>query len=392
MTLDALVRHAGAAGHEQAAIVGTPADDPDPPVADLPPASVHPLRFGPGGPGGPACGFLLPGMSDVMPYPSRRFSDLTAAELVAYRDAWTAHVAPVVAAFRPDVIHAHHLWLLSAMVARSHPSVPVVIHSHATGLRQMELCPHLADEVRAGCARARHVVALHRLHADRIRAALDLPAGRVSVVGAGYRDDLFSRGTGGARDPGAIVYAGKYSAAKGLPHLLDAFERIADRRPGATLHVVGDGAGDEAEALRARMTAMAPRVVLHGMVSQARLAELLRRAQVLALPSFYEGLPLVLVEAYACGCRLVATGLPVVTEELGPALGDALHVVAAPGMIDVDRPRPEGLPAFGGELTAALLAALDAPPVAPKPAVLARFGWRAVYERVETVWRQVAGG
>mgnify|MGYP000532501899 CR=1 FL=1 len=46
------------------------------------------------------------------------------------------------------------------------------------------------------------------------------------------------------------------------------------------------------------------------LTDQPALAELMRRCAVLVLPSFYEGVPLVLAEARACGCRLVATDLP----------------------------------------------------------------------------------
>ena len=97
--------------------------------------------------------------------------------------------------------------------------------------------------------------------------------------------------------------------------------------------VAGSGAGEEADRLRTRMLAMAPTVVLHGQLSQAALAELMRTCAVFVLPSFYEGLGLVLVEALACGCRLVATALPGVQEQLAPLLGPALQKVAMPRMV-----------------------------------------------------------
>ena len=56
----------------------------------------------------------------------------------------------------------------------------------------------------------------------------------------------------------------------------------------------------------------------------------MRRSTVCVLPSFYEGLPLVLVEALACGCRLVATDLPGVVDELAPRIGAALELVELP--------------------------------------------------------------
>ena len=389
-TLDALARHAAAAGWEQQAVIGVPSDDPAPPVDGISPGSVHALRFG-----GASLPFDLPGMSDVMPYPSTRFSAMSPDQLEAYRRAWAEHLAPVIRDFRPQVIHAHHLWILTSMLRDLAPDVPVVAHSHSTGLRQMELCPHLARGVQRGCARADAFAVLHDELAGRVAQQLAVDPARVRVVGAGYREELFhprGRPAGGGE---RLVYVGKYSAAKGLPWLLDAVERLVARRPGLRLHVAGSGAGPEAEDLRRRMEAMDERVVLHGQLTQAELADRLRRCDVCVLPSMYEGLPLVLAEALACGCRLVSTALPGVTGQLAPHLGPALETVAMPRLEGVDVPVPADLPAFVDRLEAALDRALDRPPVLAElgpdglGGVLAPFTWAAVFRRVEALWRRV---
>jgi len=103
-----------------------------------------------------------------MPYASTRFCDLTHAHVGAYRRAWRRHLERVLADFPPDLIHVHHVWLLGALVKDVAPEVPVVTHCHATGLRQMELCPHLRAEVCAGCARNDRFVVLTARHADAL--------------------------------------------------------------------------------------------------------------------------------------------------------------------------------------------------------------------------------
>lgn len=384
VTLDALVRHAQAAGWEQAVACGVPAGDPAPRVGDLPAERIHPLVFESGG-----LDFAVPGMSDVMPYPSTVFSCMQPEQVARYRRAWSAHLGDLIERFAPDVIHAHHVWIVSALLPDLAGDVPVVVHCHATGLRQMSLCPHLVDEVRAGCARNERFVVLMADQQDRLADALSIGTERISVVGAGYRDELFySKGT--AEKRGArLAYAGKYSAAKGLPELLGAFERLHERRPEAELHVAGTGAGAEADALRKRMASM-PAVHLHGQLDQAGLAELLGGCAVFALPSFYEGLPLVLVEAAACGCELVATDLPGVRSGLGHHLDPVLTRVAPPPMTGVDTPDPSGLPAFtrrlGEALDRALARAADPRP-ADMAARLSPFTWAAVFGRIEPLWR-----
>jgi len=389
VTLDALTRCAAADGVEQRVLVGAP-DGADCAVEGVSPARVLPLRFET-----EALPFPVPGMSDVMPYRSTVFSAMDADRLAAYRAAWSAHVSRALDGFRPQVIHAHHLWLVGAMLKDLAPGIPVVSHCHATGLRQMVLCPHLAGEVREGCRRNDVVAVLHGLHATQVAKTLDLPSARIRAVGAGYRDDIFRWRGDGAR-AGHVIYIGKYSISKGLPCLLDAMSEVWRARPDVVLHVVGDGAGDEAEELRARMRTMSPGVVLHGTLGQVALARLMNDCAVCVLPSFYEGVPLVLAEALACGCRLVCTDLPGVRDQLAAPFGDALTLVPPPRLEGVDRPRPEDLPAFVSDLAAALGAALERPalgdPSLARPGALAGFTWPAVYGRVAAIWNELAAG
>jgi glycosyltransferase involved in cell wall biosynthesis len=384
VTLDALVRHAATAGWDQRVACGVPTDDPEPEVGGLPEDRIHPVLFGTG-----ALPFPVPGMSDVMPYPSTRWSAMSGGQLDTYRRAWDAHLRILVDRFQPDVIHAHHLWIVGSMLKDVAPETPVVSHCHATGFRQMELCPALADDIALGVARNERFAVLHAGHATELAQRLRVSGDRIHVVGAGYRDDLFHVA---GRDPAPgprLVYVGKYAHSKGLPWLLDAVERLATRVPELELHVAGSGAGEEAEALSERMRAMAPTVVRHGALDQPALADLMRRCAVCVLPSFYEGLPLVLVEAAACGCRLVATDVAGVTGTIAPRLGGMLEVVPRPRLEGPDTPMAGELPAFVAELEAAVERALNAGPVVTDPAALAPFTWAAVYGRVESVWHEL---
>lgn len=384
VTLDALVRHAAVRGWDQQIVVGVPFDDPEAGVGGLSAARVHPLRFG--APGGDLP-FPVPGMSDVMPYRSTVFSTLDASERRAYRGAWRDHLTAVLDAFEPDLIHSHHAWIMSSGLKRLRPATPVVVHSHGTALRQMELCPDAFAEIRDDLCRIDQLLALHDEHATAYAAALDLPAERVRVVGAGYREDLFHpRGRADAAGL-SLLYAGKLSASKGLPELLDAVTLLRDDMRDLVLHVAGGGAGDEAEGIRARCEATGG-VVLHGRLDQEALAELARRCAIFVLPSFYEGLPLVLVEALACGCRLVSTALPGVVG-LASSLGPALELVPAPRMESVDVPVEADRPTFVRELAAAIRRSLDGLP--PNPLLAAAFTWGAVFERVEAGWQSLLG-
>ena len=235
------------------------------------------------------------------------------------------------------------------------------------------------------CRRANVFLALHDEHRQKLAAVLDIDPRRIKLVGAGYNDTVFAPLHDPTPRQRSVVYAGKLSAAKGLPWLLDAVEQLAAQATDLHLHVAGDGAGPEADELKARME-RSEAVTWHGALPQRRLATLLASARVFALPSFYEGLPLVLVEAAAMGCRLVVTELGALNDLRGP-LSPALHTVPMPPLSGPDAPLPEAIPGFVRTLAATLKAALASP--APPPLDLETFTWGAVAERVQTVWRQL---
>ena len=382
VTLDALVREAGLRGWDQLVVVGVPTGESVPAIGGLAADRVHPLEFGTD-----RLPFPVPGMSDVMPYRSSRYGELTAVQLDAYRAAWRQHLHGVLHETRPDIVHVHHLWIVAGIVAElvAETGTPTrtVAHSHGTGLRQLELCPHLAAEIKSAARQHAAFLALHDEQAAAIARALDVERDRVHVVGAGYREELFHTTIEPARRPERLLYAGKLSVAKGVETLARAFATLREREPSLELHIAGAGAGAEGERL-ATLLAETAGVVLHGALPPERLADLMRSSAVFVLPSFYEGLPLVLVEAAASGCRLVATNLPGVRNALRPTLDSVLTTVELPVMESVDRPVAASLPDFENRLAGALEAAWNA---SPSSAVDVRpFAWSAVFERIERVW------
>ena len=206
ITLDAVVRHAAESGWDQNVVVGVPAGSLHPDVGGLPEDHIHPLEFG-----NDQLDYPVPGMSDTMPYESTRFSTMDSRRIAGYLGAWRRHVGEIVAATRPDIIHSHHVWLASSIVKDVAPDIPAVTTCHATGLRQMALCPHLAPTVRSSCARIDRFAVLHRAHARQLCEALGVPSSRVHVVGAGYRDDLFHGRDRTDPDPPRLLFVGKLS-------------------------------------------------------------------------------------------------------------------------------------------------------------------------------------
>ena len=106
ITLDSIVRLAGNSGWRQAAVVGVPADDNQVHVGHLNRENIHTVSFAGTEPGhhSPDLDYPVPGMSDVMPYPSSIWSTLNLEQLKSYEKVWSRNIGKVVQDFQPDVI------------------------------------------------------------------------------------------------------------------------------------------------------------------------------------------------------------------------------------------------------------------------------------------------
>jgi glycosyltransferase involved in cell wall biosynthesis len=111
--------------------------------------------------------------------------------------------------------------------------------------------------------------------------------------------------------------------------------------------------------------------------------------------SFYEGLAPVLLEALACGCRLVSTNFPGLEEVLGKLPGTYCRLVDLPRLKSLDTPFPEDEASIEKRLAAPIRDQIEAVRQEPKinPALLApiveEYSWTRVFERVEQVYFRV---
>lgn len=97
-----------------------------------------------------------------------------------------------------------------------------------------------------------------------------------------------------------IIFVGNIIARKGLHTVLDAVRLLPDNK--WQLDVVGSLDADRRYVQRIRPKLQHPAITVHGVVSDEQLAQLLQSADVLAMPSQYEGFGIVYLEAMSFGC------------------------------------------------------------------------------------------
>ena len=114
-----------------------------------------------------------------------------------------------------------------------------------------------------------------------------------------------------------------------------------------------------------------------GKLTQPELAKVYNACDIFVLPSFFEGLPLTVIEALACGDRVVMTELPGIREWMKETVpGADIRYVRLPEMRNADEPVLEELPAFEQRLKDVLEECIEAGET--KSADVSNISWETI--------------
>jgi glycosyltransferase involved in cell wall biosynthesis len=205
--------------------------------------------------------------------------------------------------------------------------VPAVVKVHGSDVNVFGE-QRIAEHLRWSFERAYAVVAPSRqLTARAVELGADPQTSRHIPNGVDLdcfrpRDrDQARDALGHPRQDKTILFVGRLEPEKGTDDLLDALELMAVQHPGLRLVLIGEG--DRGMAYRADARARGLRATFVGAQPHARVADWIAACDVLALPSWAEGTPNVVLEALASGRPVVASavgGIPDVVHH--PDLGE----------------------------------------------------------------------
>jgi glycosyltransferase involved in cell wall biosynthesis len=193
----------------------------------------------------------------------------------------------------------------------------------------------------------------------------------------GFRDEVRRR-HGVAADALLVVAAGRLSHQKDFATLVDAAALLAPDFP--RLRVVIGGEGELRSALEERVRARGVAALVSLPGNLLDLPDLLLAADVLAIPSRYEGLPLVLLEAMAAGLPVAGSRIPGIMEVVRDGESGLLVEAGSPGELaralgellrDDDRRRRRG--------------------AAARERIAAEYGFARVLAQLEDVYRGARG-
>lgn len=352
-----LMRQFHARGYRQGVVLGLPQSLSGYTFQDMPDVVVYEVLFETRD-----YPYKIPGMSDVMPYESSVFSTLTPDEITMYFGHFKQGILRAVEEIKPSFILSNHLWAATAaaveavegIVEGKRPQIYGICHG--TDIRQMQLAPNFKNRVLNGCRQLDAALCLSNEQAVWVNKAYGLHEKHIKVIGTGYDNHTFCEShleKASISSPVQLVYAGKLSNSKGVVELLKAFKGIAHK--GFSLSLAGGGTGEEAETIMSAIEATVGADYV-GRLSQQELAALFNRASILVLPSFYEGLPLVVIEALACGMKVVVNELSGLREWLGDTINNSGRItyVEMPRIIEPDICMPDDEEAYVWRLANAI--------------------------------------
>jgi len=209
--------------------------------------------------------------------------------------------------FKPDVVHAHmRTGLLLAWFWRHFERFKLVGHVHNVHDRKSTIMA-LADRTIAVSESVGKTMASYGISRRKLRVVLNRTLN-------GVRQPRVEEIEPASLERPAIVTVCGMTRRKGIEELLTAFYEVASKFPEAHLYLVGDGPERRWFELLARRSSNCRRIHFEGYraVPQAYMLS----ADVFVLAARRESFGLVLLEARAAGCAIVATNADGIAEAL----------------------------------------------------------------------------
>lgn len=137
---------------------------------------------------------------------------------------------------------------------------------------------------------------------------------RLHVVRCAVGEPFLDKPQRATSKPPTIVCVGRLCVEKAQRLLVEAAGKLAAEGTEFRLILVGDGPEREAIETAIRQQQLQGIVEIAGWQSSTHIRSLLQQATVLALPSFAEGLPIVIMEALALQCPVISTNVAAIGE------------------------------------------------------------------------------
>ncbi|MBN2897988.1 MAG: glycosyltransferase family 4 protein [Clostridia bacterium] len=256
------------------------------------------------------------------PRSNTTYYELTDQQMKTYIDKYVEVVQEEVDRFKPDLIHAQHLWITpyAAMLT----GVPYVITAHGTDLKGFVKDNRYHSFAIEAAAHAEKIITISKQVDEETEQLYHVPADKRVTILNGYDETLFKPVTLDRKEvlkefevtdeaDCVVAFAGKLTHFKGVDVLLKAAKHYEGSSCGKVTTLIAGNGELYGELMRMKSELGLDRVHFLGHVNQETLVKMYNIADVSVVPSRTEPFGLVAIEALACGTPVVGTnqgGLP----------------------------------------------------------------------------------
>jgi len=223
--------------------------------------------------------------------------------------------------WKPDIIHAHvFLAGVPAVILGKIYKIPVVITEHWSGFPRRMLGKLDLIKARFALNRVKIVLPVSKNLESSIKSYGINNRFEViyNVVDIHTFYPSLKKGINKIKK---ILLVALLLPVKGIPYLLQSLAQLKQKRQDFSLEIVGDGPNrEEYEKLTMELD-LEKEVKFYGLRSKSEIAEFMRNSDFFVLPSLWENLPCVLIEAMASGLPVIASNVGGIPEILNKENG-----------------------------------------------------------------------
>lgn len=229
--------------------------------------------------------------------------------------------------YRFDILHCHGVYPPGYVGASFHriTGVPFVITPHRGDIEENEkgliINSRITSRIKKAFSMAQAITAISSDTKNRILNFCNTPD-KIHLIPNGVFLNEFRLSEEyrqqNKNNNSYILYLGSLIKRKGVDVLIQAFHRISKDYPNVRLKIAGEGKEMDNLKTLASELGLSQNVEFLGIVRGENKTHLLRNALFLILPSRSEGLPVVILEAFASGIPVIASrvgGIPDIVED-----------------------------------------------------------------------------
>ncbi len=238
-----------------------------------------------------------------------------------YRFANSLLVSPLLARYRPDVVHETY-YAATRLAPKSAKVILTVFDMIHERFKAdfAAIDPNSSEKARA-VRRADHLICISEQTRSDLVELLDVDPARTSVVHLGFSLPSPEAGMQALAPPRRpiLLFVGNRGGYKNFEGLLRAYAAAPRLRSAFDLVCFGGGGLTARERAAMRQLNIPGTRVRQVSGGDLVLATLYRQAQALVFPSLYEGFGIPPLEAMSCGCPVVCSNVSAIPEVVGDA-------------------------------------------------------------------------